>query len=131
VDFSFFARDARRKMCIAGLSCFFLGAIGIFISNHYLFAWAAGVILLGDKHKNAGIVCEGCHKKDLSEGKVIMAICLHCHGDYNQLGEQTKNMTPNPHASHLGNLECGSCHHAHKRSEDYCGQCHYFGFKVP
>jgi hypothetical protein len=28
-------------------------------------------------------------------------------------------------------LECEACHHLHRPSEDYCFQCHVFGFKVP
>ena len=86
---------------------------------------------MGDKHKKAGIVCEECHRDGSPEGNVITDICFKCHIGYSKLAERTNKITPNPHESHLGYLECVACHHIHKLSEDYCRECHKFGFKVP
>jgi len=95
------------------------------------FIWAQQNLLLGEKHKNAGVSCEDCHKEEPPKEQVPTAVCIGCHGDYPKIAELTINSSPNPHESHLGNLKCESCHHAHKLSEDYCAKCHYIGFKVP
>ena len=86
---------------------------------------------LGDRHKEKGIQCDGCHKENPPQNKTPMAVCQGCHGDYKSLGEKTEKVDPNPHRSHLGSLDCSSCHHSHKPSEDHCAGCHNFGFKVP
>jgi hypothetical protein len=94
------------------------------------FAGAAPPFLV-DKHKVAGIGCDGCHKDNQAKDRVPTAVCTACHGDQAKLAERTQKVIPNPHDSHLGNVECGLCHHGHKKSEDYCGTCHEFNFKVP
>jgi fumarate reductase flavoprotein subunit len=87
---------------------------------------------LADKHKVAGISCEGCHKENPPKEQVATLVCNKCHGDQVKLAERTQKVIPNPHDSHLGNVECGLCHHGHKPSEDYCSTCHDFGYyKVP
>jgi len=90
---------------------------------------AADQAFLADKHQARGIACEGCHKESPPKAP-NMAVCLGCHGDYKALAEKTKQVEPNPHASHEGELECSACHHGHKPGEDYCAKCHTFGFKV-
>lgn len=63
--------------------------------------------------------------------------CLQCHehGSYQQLSEITAHFEPligaNPHDSHNGELECHLCHKMHRESEDYCAQCHDWGWTVP
>ena len=94
-------------------------------------AWAAARTLLAAKHKTAGIECAGCHDEAPPKGKVAQDKCVQCHGDYGKVAEKTKEVTPNPHASHVEDLQCGKCHRMHKPSVDYCAQCHKFGFKVP
>ena len=38
----------------------------------------------------------------------------------------------NPHDSHLENLDCGACHHGHKKPVLACDECHEFtNIKVP
>ena len=47
---------------------------------------------------------------------------------------KTKNVKPqNPHVSphYQDQLECTNCHHMHEESENFCGQCYDFKFKVP
>jgi hypothetical protein len=125
----------QRKSLLIGLSGFFLMAFGLVFLNPFAnradFGWAEQKMLLGDKHKEMGIQCEGCHKESPPQNKVPTAICQGCHGDYKTLAERTEKVDPNPHRSHVGNLDCSVCHHSHKPSEDHCDSCHSFGFKVP
>ncbi len=87
--------------------------------------------LLLDKHKVAGISCEGCHKENPPKEQVPTPVCIECHGNQEKIAEKSRHVTPNPHDSHLGALKCELCHHAHRPSENYCGTCHEFNFKVP
>jgi hypothetical protein len=87
--------------------------------------------LLADKHKAAGISCEGCHKENPPKGLVPTGVCTKCHGDQAKLANRTQKVIPNPHESHLENVKCELCHHAHKSSENYCSTCHEFDYKVP
>jgi fumarate reductase flavoprotein subunit len=93
--------------------------------------WAAQSFSLGDKHKNMGVDCSGCHKEDPPQQEVPMAVCLGCHGDYPKVAAKTNKVDPNPHDSHLGEIECGQCHHAHKASVLVCAGCHDMDMKVP
>ncbi|MGZ3512522.1 MAG: cytochrome c3 family protein [Thermodesulfobacteriota bacterium] len=86
---------------------------------------------LSDKHKVAGISCEGCHKEDPPKDQVPTPVCYGCHGDQAKLANRTQKVIPNPHESHLGEVKCELCHHAHKPSKNYCSTCHEFNFEVP
>jgi fumarate reductase flavoprotein subunit len=119
------------KIVVTGLSSFFLLANCASILCYLTMVSGGEVILLGDKHKKAGIVCEECHEGGTSKGDVTNAICFKCHIGYSKLAERTSKITSNPHESHIGYLECVACHHIHKLSEDYCGECHKFSLKVP
>ena len=37
----------------------------------------------------------------------------------------------NPHDSHMGGLDCLLCRHVHKKSENFCAQCHWWKYTVP
>jgi hypothetical protein len=93
--------------------------------------WAAEGLFLGDKHKNTGMDCSGCHKENPPGGKVPMAVCLGCHGDYLKVAAKTNKIDPNPHDSHLGEIDCEKCHHSHKASVNVCNSCHQMDMKVP
>ncbi|WP_224981676.1 cytochrome c3 family protein [Geomonas agri] len=85
-------------------------------------------------HSLANITCEQCHGKDHEREVPTMEQCVACHGSTIQLAEKTKGVKPrNPHISpHYGTeLDCNFCHHQHAKSENYCLQCHAFGFKTP
>jgi hypothetical protein len=88
-------------------------------------------LFLADKHKNRGTECSGCHKENPPKQDVPMAVCLGCHGDYGKVAAKTDKLDPNPHDSHLGEVDCGKCHHAHKASVNACIPCHEFDMKVP
>ena len=54
-----------------------------------------------------------------------------CHGGMEQVAARHKGAAwLNPHASHLGNIACGSCHFAHEESKAYCLNCHT-NFNMP
>jgi len=80
--------------------------------------------LLADKHKAAGIECVSCHGKNVKD-IVTNQSCLACHGSFEKLGEQTKDMHLNPHKSpHFLDLDCSSCHDGHKPLKNFCQDCH-------
>jgi fumarate reductase flavoprotein subunit len=93
--------------------------------------WAAEGLFLADKHKNRGTDCSGCHKERPPKLDVPMAVCLRCHGDYRKVAAKTNKLDPNPHDSHLGEFDCGKCHHAHKASVSACAPCHQMEMEVP
>jgi fumarate reductase flavoprotein subunit len=93
--------------------------------------WAAGGVFLAEKHKSREIDCSGCHKESLPKQTVPMAACLGCHGDYRKVAAKTGKLDPNPHDSHLGEFDCGKCHHAHKASVNACAACHPIDMMVP
>jgi hypothetical protein len=102
-----------------------------FFHYHSTLVWATQQSFLADKHNSASIACEDCHKESPPKEQVPTAICNKCHGELAKIAERTKKVIPNPHESHLGNVKCELCHHAHKPSEDYCSNCHEFEYKVP
>ena len=94
-------------------------------------AAGAAAAFLADRHKAAGIDCSGCHKASPPKDAPPMEACLKCHGPYEKLAAGSEKLEQNPHASHLGELECSNCHHGHKPSVDYCARCHTFDFQTP
>jgi cytochrome c3-like protein len=88
-------------------------------------------VLLQDRHKFAEVCCADCHDEKLPAKKVSMDRCIDCHGDYKGLAELTRETDPNPHDHHEGPLDCSRCHHVHMASEDYCLECHSWGYRVP
>jgi uncharacterized CHY-type Zn-finger protein len=111
---------------------FLVGCIPLFYSFYSSFSFLeAAPSFLADKHNAAGIVCGGCHKENPPKEWVPTAVCIKCHGDQAKVAERTQKVIPNPHESHLGNVKCELCHHAHKPSQDHCSNCHEFDYKVP
>ena len=92
---------------------------------------AAEKNLLADRHQARGTNCSGCHKENPPKEAVLQDMCLKCHGTYEKIAKRTDAASPNPHASHMGAVECKLCHHAHKPSVNYCASCHDFDFNVP
>lgn len=83
------------------------------------------------RHARHGIQCGDCHGTDPSAQPPTMAKCLQCHGSYKDMAVLTKNLHPNPHDSHRGEVKCRQCHKEHQNSELSCNQCHVFEMKVP
>ena len=93
---------------------------------------AAGI----EKHQQAGLTCQSCHKESPPNVTVAGAQCMTCHGDVAKLIAKSIKAVPNPHASpHISPGEtpkCEECHHIHKPSEISCNNCHQdFKFKMP
>ena len=90
-------------------------------------------IPLGHMHMLEGISCKGCHEDPASAEAIDPTVCKKCHDDLNLLMDRTNDLAVNPHFSpHEGKVpECVRCHHLHKGSENYCGQCHGLEYKVP
>jgi hypothetical protein len=86
----------------------------------------AGHGFLIDKHIGAGLNCASCHSENPPSKKPDSAVCVKCHGNNAQMATKTASDQPNPHASHLGEIPCTSCHHVHQASVLYCSQCHNF-----
>jgi hypothetical protein len=84
-----------------------------------------------DKHVAAGLNCASCHSESPPAKQPGAAVCTKCHGGYQDLAAKTAADQPNPHASHLGDIPCESCHRIHQASVIYCAQCHNFDFKTP
>ncbi len=96
-------------------------------------AWAAGSSFGADRHVARGVPCKACHgpKQEIAFPSIDQ--CSKCHNP-DEVAKKTANAKPrNPHVSpHYDNkLDCVLCHVQHAKTEDYCAQCHKFGFKVP
>ena len=71
--------------------------------------------------------CTSCHGDTTPQKPVETAKCLECHKSFDEVAKKTADMSPNPHSNHIvdsQDLDCSSCHHAHKANELYCTQCH-------
>jgi hypothetical protein len=92
---------------------------------------------LDHSHNQNGVSCEQCHgKQELIEGRKepdTHSHCVRCHGDYAEMIKKTakSRYEKNPHKSHLPDLQCSACHHAHKAFEDICASCHSFDYRAP
>lgn len=100
----------------------------------------AGSVCAGDLasfHANMG-GCTVCHDSNAvtasavpDDERALNAKCGTCHGDYKTLAEKSKDLRFNPHASHLGNINCTVCHAAHEQPKLACNDCHSFDMKMP
>ena len=97
-------------------------------------ASAAAPKVGADRHVAMGLQCETCHGPDKANPQEpTLQTCTQCH-NVKALVEKTKNVKPaNPHVSphYQDQLDCINCHVMHGKTENFCDQCHKFGFKVP
>lgn len=95
------------------------------------------VASLGQQVHELVVYVQGNYDLPLSEMEYSMEDCFRCHehGSYEQIIEMTADLKSevgaNPHDSHYGEMECRLCHKMHRESEDYCAQCHSYGWAVP
>ncbi len=67
------------------------------------------------------------HEKFGVKAEPADAECLACHGGtYAKLAESTRNLTPNPHDSHMADVQCSACHRWKGASRLMCSDCHSF-----
>ena len=76
--------------------------------------------------------CQSCHSKPIkvsdSETHENQQ-CRSCHGSYEELAN--KKLEFDPHASHLGDINCTSCHSGHSKPQLTCNNCHNFEIDMP
>lgn len=97
-------------------------------------AYAAGDLASFHGAMGGCVTCHGTDKVTSvpDDEKALNEKCNTCHGGYKALAEKTKDMPFNPHASHLGNINCTVCHAAHEKPKLVCNDCHSFtGIKMP
>jgi fumarate reductase flavoprotein subunit len=86
--------------------------------------------LAGSHVEKENADCITCHdgkvKVEDSETSVNNG-CINCHGDLASVAETVAVKGEiNPHESHLGKINCTSCHGGHAPSFVYCNNCHSF-----
>ncbi|MGX9461342.1 flavocytochrome c [Shewanella sp. A14] len=84
---------------------------------------------MGSFHADMGS-CQSCHTDPIkvSDSETHEnAQCKSCHGDYAELANDKLQF--DPHASHLGDINCTSCHKGHEAPQFYCNECHSFDIK--
>lgn len=87
---------------------------------------ASSSSFLDNRHLAQGISCSACHANGVI-GQIHNTTCLSCHGPMETLVAKT---TPqqfqdrNPHQSHLGEIDCTTCHVQHGPQKIYCLECH-------
>ncbi|QYJ87079.1 flavocytochrome c [Shewanella mesophila] len=76
--------------------------------------------------------CQSCHSKPIkvsdSETHENQQ-CRSCHGSYEELANEKLKF--DPHASHLGDINCTSCHSGHSKPQLTCNNCHNFEIDMP
>jgi len=86
--------------------------------------------------------CTACHgdktPTSMSPEEALATVnqnCINCHGDGKAMATailpKLAHKDINPHASHLVQIDCATCHHGHTAGEAYCLQCHAFDMKMP
>ena len=90
-----------------------------------------GKMPLSHSHQLNGVICADCHGITEPAKPPEQKKCVSCHADYKKIIIQTDKTLPPPHDSHMGDLDCGLCHHQHSKSENFCSQCHEWKYLVP
>ena len=91
--------------------------------------------LLADLHTKNDVNCAACHGNNKKiavddNESVVNKNCATCHGSLAALSANSKEAI-NPHKSHLGDINCTTCHHGHATSKAYCLNCHTYEMKIP
>ena len=103
-----------------------------------MLSWSASAEEIGGAHASMNFSCTDCHQTDTPDGPPAMKSCLECHASYAALATATaptdvdpadKESSANPHDSHMGQIDCYSCHKTHSQSELICAECHSFEFE--
>lgn len=84
-------------------------------------------------HKSKAVDCAACHGKtnDVDDNEtVVNAKCIECHGTLADVAKKDKGHI-NAHKSHIGQMNCTTCHHGHVASRSYCLGCHSFNMPIP
>lgn len=92
-----------------------------------------GRIPLSHIHYLSGVSCGDCHHPPQKAEPLETKQCLACHESPEKLSQITAKLEYNPHNSphYETGLDCNFCHFLHKKSENYCAQCHEWQLRVP
>ncbi|HUW95406.1 MAG TPA: ammonia-forming cytochrome c nitrite reductase subunit c552 [Anaerolineae bacterium] len=117
------------------------------IMDSYLESWQ-GSEYGAAAHAAEDVACLDCHEPTIEQQMDELVVyvqgdfaapleerdfgnefCFDCHETtehttYEEVIQLTADLELNPHDSHLGEMECATCHKMHGPSEDYCAQCH-------
>jgi hypothetical protein len=74
-----------------------------------------GKMDLSHSHQLSGVTCADCHGVTRPAKPSEKKKCLSCHADYKKVAILTDKTLPHPHNSHMGDLDCGLCHHQHSK----------------
>jgi hypothetical protein len=81
-------------------------------------------------HAKSGVHCFDCHQEEKPTKKAVTSeSCVVCHGDYPAMKATTKDVKPNPHDSHVGEIPCTECHRQHQPPVVKCLECHAGKYK--
>lgn len=80
---------------------------------------------LQELHASKQVQCSACHPQGPQVAPTTQD-CAACHGSYKEVAKATANLKPNPHDSHMGELDCVVCHKGHQQQTVFCNQCHTF-----
>lgn len=84
-------------------------------------------------HMKAGTAdsCSSCHTSNIIDDseRDINAKCVECHQTLDEVAKLTEGEI-NPHSSHLGTMNCTTCHTGHTPSKAYCLNCHEFDMNI-
>ncbi len=103
---------------------------------------ASGPNLATVHAQQSKLACSACHgdktPTSVSAEEALATAnqnCINCHGDAKAVAAailpKLKHKEINPHASHLVQIDCVTCHHGHAAGEAYCQQCHAFDMTMP
>jgi len=84
-------------------------------------------------HKSKTVDCAACHGKtnEVDDNEtVVNAKCVECHGTLADVAKKDKGHI-NAHKSHIGQMNCTTCHHGHVASRSFCLGCHSFNMPIP
>lgn len=109
--------------------------IGALLSGALIGGEVAAGQTLADFHSKMG-GCASCHGTNAvtaasvpDDERALNAQCQTCHGSYKDIRKTGTEI--DPHHSHLGDINCTSCHTAHARPKLVCNDCHTFPNKMP
>jgi len=108
----------------------------IAIAGIAAFAFAAQVekdTYMAGFHQANGVSCVDCHEKNFvmdDSETVVNKKCVECHGSMSDMAKVTAKDELNPHKSHLGEINCSTCHKGHEQSKAYCNNCHTFKMDI-